>query len=55
MKYIVLIVTFWSLFMINAQSEGLYLIAEGEEDGKPLIFRSLLTFPKVPKNLTIPT
>src|SRR5690606_6367114 len=40
------LIILWSFIMSGASAEDLYFTATGEEDGKPLIFRSLHSVPK---------
>ena len=46
MKKFVILLIFWGFIVTNLNAENLYFTATGEEDGKPLIFRSLQSIPE---------
>ena len=46
MKNLAKLIVLWSLILSGASAEDLYFTATGEEEGKPLIFRSLQSVPE---------
>ena len=48
------ILIIWSLFMSDAIAENVYFTAQGEQDGKPVIYRSLKNVPKNQKESDYP-